>query len=37
MLRSIGAMRARTHIGLRNLAYNMRRLTHLEAAGAAKA
>ena len=28
MLRSIGAMRARTHIGLRNLAYNMRRLTH---------
>ena len=30
LLRSIGVMRARAHIGLRNLAYNMRRLTHLE-------
>ena len=30
LLRSIGIMRARAHIGLRNLAYNMRRLTHLE-------
>ena len=37
MVRSIGAMRARAHIGLRNLAYNMRRLTHLETAAAATA
>ena len=37
MLRSIGAMRARAHIGLRNLAYNMRRLTHLESVAAAGA
>ena len=34
LLRSIGAMRARAHIGLRNLAYNMRRLTHLESVAA---
>ena len=35
LLRSIGIMRARAHIGLRNLAYNMRRLTHLEAMASA--
>ena len=35
VLRSIGIMRARAHIGLRNLAYNMRRLTHLEAVASA--
>ena len=37
LVRSIGIMRARAHIGLRNLAYNMRRLTHLESAAFAKA
>ena len=37
LLRSIGVMRARAHIGLRNLAYNMRRLTHLESVASAKA
>ena len=37
LVRSIGAMRARAHIGLRNLAYNMRRFTHLENAAPATA
>lgn len=37
LVRSIGAMRARTQIGLRNLAYNMRRFTHLENAAPATA
>ena len=37
LVRSIGAMRARAHIGLRNLAYNMRRFTHLENAALATA
>ena len=37
LVRSIGAMRARTQIGLRNLAYNMRRLTYLETAASATA
>lgn len=37
LVRSIGAMRARTRIGLRNLAYNMRRLTYLETAASATA
>lgn len=31
LLRSVGIMRARAHIGLKNLAYNMRRLVYLEA------
>jgi len=30
LVRSIGAVRAKTHIGLKNLAYNMRRLVQLE-------
>ena len=30
LVRGIGVMRARAHIGLKNLAYNMRRFTHLE-------
>ena len=37
LVRGIGIMRARAHIGLRNLAYDMRRLTHLESAAFAKA
>ena len=37
LVRSIGAMRARAHIGLRNLAYNMRRFTYLETAAPATA
>ena len=37
LVRSIGAMRARAQIGLRNLAYNMRRLTYLENAAGATA
>ncbi|MDE2883029.1 MAG: IS5 family transposase [Acidobacteriota bacterium] len=37
LVRSIGAMRARAHVGLRNLAYNMRRFTHLERAAPATA
>ena len=37
LVRSIGIVRARAHIGLRNLAYNMRRLTHLELAARATA
>ena len=32
LLRSVGIVRARAHIGLKNLAYNMRRLVHLEGA-----
>jgi len=32
LLRSIGIVRARAHIGLKNLAYNMRRLVYLEGA-----
>ena len=30
LVRSIGVVRAKTHIGLKNLAYNMRRLVQLE-------
>ena len=37
LARGIGIMRARAHLGLRNLAYDMRRLTHLESAAFAKA
>lgn len=37
LVRGIGVMRARAHIGLRNLAYNMRRLTFLENGAAATA
>lgn len=37
LVRSIGLVRARAHVGLRNLAYNMRRLTHLESAARATA
>ncbi|MCY3826742.1 MAG: transposase, partial [Candidatus Dadabacteria bacterium] len=32
LLRSVGIVRARAHIGLKNLAYNMRRLVYLEGA-----
>jgi len=35
--RSIGGMRARARIGLKNLAYNMRSLLHLETADSAAA
>ena len=37
LVRGIGVMRARAHIGLRNLAYNMRRFTYLETAASATA
>ena len=37
LVRSIGIGRARAHIGLKNLAYNMRRLTSLELAAASAA
>ena len=35
LVRSIGIVRAKTHIGLKNLAYNMRRLVQLERLAAA--
>ena len=37
LVRSIGLMRARAHIGMKNLAYNMRRLVHLESVAPAQA
>lgn len=37
LVRGIGVMRVRAHIGLRNLAYNMRRFTYLETAASATA
>ena len=37
LVRSIGLMRARAHIGMKNLAYNMRRLVHLESMAPAQA
>ena len=37
LVRGVGVMRARAHIGLTNLAYNMRRFTYLETAASATA
>ena len=37
LVRSIGLTRARAHIGMKNLAYNMRRLVHLESVASAQA